>query len=162
MRKLSVSIISILILSFVASISCGTASERATEFSSEIERLRGLAAQGDREAQYWLGNAYFFGKEVQQNIDEAVSLYEKSSAQQFPAAMYTLGVFYLRGTFGVSKNEVEGVRLIEGAADRGVIDAACTLIITYSQVEGLKDEDRSLYWKKYIEEKGFDCVHGKK
>jgi len=48
--------------------------------SSDLTQIRAAAQQGDPEAQYQLGNAYYYGKGVPQDYKEAQMWYDKSAA----------------------------------------------------------------------------------
>jgi uncharacterized protein len=48
--------------------------------SSNLQQIRAAAQQGDAEAQYELGNAYYYGKGVPQDYKEAQMWYDKAAA----------------------------------------------------------------------------------
>ena len=49
--------------------------------SSDLESIRQAAAQGDAEAQYQLGDIYYYGEGVSKNYTRAVEWYRKSANQ---------------------------------------------------------------------------------
>jgi TPR repeat protein len=59
--------------------------------------LTPLADEGNREAQYWLADIYDNGLGVQPDTARALTLLEKSAAQEFVPAQRRLGELYLRG-----------------------------------------------------------------
>jgi hypothetical protein len=56
-----------------------------------VKWLRKAAAQGDAEAQFYLGNMYFNGTDVPENAAEAVKWWRKAAEQGHPDAIRQLG-----------------------------------------------------------------------
>ena len=82
-----------------------------------------LAENGNRQAQYYLGNYYYWGYgEIVQNYELAVQWWEKSAEQGLCDAQYNLGVCYDIGR-GVSKDVGKAVEWYLKAAKLGFIDA---------------------------------------
>ena len=102
-----------------------------------IDSLREKAEQGDKKAQYDLGQAFFKGNCIEQNLEEAVNWYRKAADQGHTSALYNLGVFYHYGR-GVTKNLQEAVRLYQAAADRNHKGALNNLAVCYERGEGVQ------------------------
>jgi TPR repeat protein len=62
---------------------------------------------------------YNRGRGVQKSEDEAANWYSKAAEQQHPGAEYQLGMMYLRGRGGLSKDETVGMQWLERAAEHG-------------------------------------------
>lgn len=60
----------------------------------EIEELKASAESGDANAQYELAAKYYRGDGVTKNIEQAISLYEKSANQGDSSSMYALALHY--------------------------------------------------------------------
>ncbi len=73
------------------------------------------ASQGDAEAQYELGNKYYYEED---EGEEAVEWYRKAAEQGNTDAMLCLGLCYAQGK-GVPQDLAEAVRLYRKAAEYG-------------------------------------------
>lgn len=62
----------------------------------EIEKLKTSAESGDANAQYELAEKYYGGDGVTKDIEQAISLYEKSANQDDSSSMYALASHYCR------------------------------------------------------------------
>lgn len=67
------------------------------------------AERGNAKAQCEAGNAYYYGKGVTQNYQEAVKWYKSAAKQRCAEAQYNLGFCYASGK-GVEKNYAEAVK----------------------------------------------------
>ena len=65
--------------------------------SSEVQKLRVAAEQGDAHAQNNLGSIYADGKGVAQDSAEAVKWFQLSADQGLVEAQFKLGVLYENG-----------------------------------------------------------------
>ena len=72
----------------------------------DIPSLKALAEQGDAEAQYMLGAAYYFGEGIDVDFKLGTDWYKKSAKQGNPNAQYSLGAAYWYGK-GVPKDRVQ-------------------------------------------------------
>ena len=106
----------------------------------ELEDLEVRAEAGNMEAQYELGCVYETGRLERfasrypcaplvwtaecftPDINEAIELWQKSSAQEYPPAMFRLAKEYAEGT-NIHQDSREAVRLWEKAAGSGNDDA---------------------------------------
>ena len=83
------------------------------------ERLQSLAEKGDAEAQYRLGQSYYYGKKgVPINYKEAIKWYRKSAIQGYFEAKYSLELCY-KNRLGVPDDYQEAIRFFKEAAEQG-------------------------------------------
>lgn len=73
MRKTKVTLLGIVAIALLSFVGCQSS-------SMSISDLRSAAERGDAEAQYELGNAYYYGKGVPQDYKEAQVWYGKAAA----------------------------------------------------------------------------------
>ena len=137
--------------------------ERKTETTKEnndtkiINLLTNEANQGDKNAQYKLGNYYDSGLKIEQNYDEAFKWYKKAAEQGHIDAQYNLGIYYKNG-YGIEQNYDEAFKWLEKATEQGHIDAQSELEETQYYL-GLYYEQKGNYleafkWFEKIAEKG--------
>lgn len=85
-----------------------------------------FAKDGDMEAQYNLGNAYYFGKGVEKNFVEAAKWYTKAAEQGLAEAQNNLAQCYEKGT-GVEKDQELAILWYGKAYDQGLPNAKANL-----------------------------------
>jgi len=88
-----------------------------------ISQLIQLSNLGCSTSQFYLGQAYEQGICVTSDMVEAVRYYKMAAQSGHLEAKYNLGVFYLRGEGGCECSEVQGMKLIEEAAQLGLMEA---------------------------------------
>ena len=86
--------------------------------AADINNLKMLANQGDKEAQYNLGYCYEYGEGVGKDLREAVSWYTRAAYQGDKNAQYNLGKCYYYGR-GVVVDMREAVNWYTKAANQG-------------------------------------------
>jgi len=112
-------------------------------FSDELLRR---AESGESQAQVDLGYAYYFGKGVPQNYEQAVLWYEKSAAQKNANAQNNLGGCYLSGK-GIPADPAKGVALYRSAAEQGFAVAQENLALSYCRGQGIeKNTTEAFAW----------------
>ena len=117
--------------------------------------LRKAAKQGNGEAEYLLGMAYYEGLGVSQNWDEARNWLAKSVEHGYPNAMYQLGFMYHYG-IGTEPNIMKALELYTNSQDLGYGKAMKMLGKVYHTGElGVSDENRSLHFY----EESFDKLY---
>lgn len=72
-------------------------------YSNDIDELIKQANNGDAEAQYNLGDIYYYGKSTNTDYEKAIYYYKLSAEQGNLYAQHNLGTMYYFGT-GVPKN----------------------------------------------------------
>ncbi len=90
------------------------------------------AERGDARAQFDLGSAYYYGKEIPQNYAEALRWYKMAADQAEPRAEDALGYMYLTGR-GVAEDHVEALRWYKRAAGHGGAKGQFDLGTVYGQ-----------------------------
>ena len=111
-----------------------------------FEDFHKSAEQGDAEAQFFLGTAYYSVQGVLQDASESVKLFRKAAEQGHAEAQLQLGRAYLMAD-GVSKDSAEAVKWYRKAAEQRLEDAAYYLGMIYAYGTGVpKDEIEGLAW----------------
>ena len=141
-----------------------------------VEQLRELAGQGNADAQYRLGDCYYYGwGVVNKDEAEAVKWYNKAAEQGNVTAQYQLGECYYYGD-GVNKDYAEAVKWYSKAAkqgsgyavvkrlrelaEHGNADAQCMLGYCYYHGNGV-DDDRAeaiKWWRKAAEQGNKEAI----
>ncbi len=88
------------------------------EFWAKFDELSFNAQTGDAESQNRIGEMYYYGDEVEQDLDQAVYWFKEAAKQKHADAMYNLGVCFVNGE-GVEKNKTTGLGFIRQAAKLG-------------------------------------------
>lgn len=88
------------------------------EFWQQFDELTFNAQAGDADAQNRLGEMYYFGDEIEQDLDQAAYWFKEAAKQRHADAMYNLGVCFIKGE-GVERDDVTGLRFIKQAAKLG-------------------------------------------
>ncbi len=121
--------------------------------AQSIEELSAKAEQGDAEAQYLLGEAYYFGQGVEEDLEEgvdrwtkAVDRWTKAAEQGHADAQYRLGEAYYFGQ-GVEQDPEEAVDWWTKAAEQGHAEAQYELGEAYHFGEGVEqDHAEAVRW----------------
>jgi TPR repeat protein len=113
-----------------------------------------LAVQGDRTAQFKLGEIYEEGKGVAKDSREAVRWYVVASSQGFAEAAFNLGRLYHDGR-GVPQNFARAREWYLIATRRGVIKAAANLGFMNASGEGGRPDYRqAIRWFVFAAQRG--------
>ena len=124
----------------------GLAAAQAGDYATALQEWTPLAADGDADAQYILGQMYNIGLGVPQDLVEAVRLSRLAADQGHATAQYILGVMYGNGQV-VSQDYAEAVRLYRLAADQGNAFAQTNLGLMYENGYGvLQDSVTAHMW----------------
>lgn len=94
--------------------------------TANIVTLMLKAKSGEAEAQNDLGEAYYDGKGVTENLPEAVKWFTKAAEQENVKAQYNLGECYYYG-YGVYKDYGEAEKWYTKAAEQGCAEAQNSL-----------------------------------
>ena len=107
-----------------------------------FEALEAIAARNTGEAEYMQGMQHWLDCEFEQAVD----LFQKAAAKDYPEACYLLGLCYTYGE-GVRVDLEEANRLFCLAADRDLAVAQRDLGRCYLYGEGVRpDPAKALYW----------------
>lgn len=151
--------ISLLVLTFIASMlpawACeGGAKERFMKGDySVVDDIRILAESGEPDAQFLLGEAYFWGKGVSEDFDKSKYWYLKSSDQGYPDALFLVGMNMFSGAFGYTHSPEKGIRYLESAAKKWNHQAICAL----SEIDKAYASILSANWKSIRSENNIIC-----
>lgn len=120
-----------------------------------------LAAQGNAEAQYFLGMAYTKGLGgVKKDYAEAAKWFQLAGAQGHVKAQYYLGVLYGTGE-GVTRDDAEAAKWWQLAAAQGDANSAWLLGGAYSNGQGVaQDYAEAAKWYRLAAAQGHaDAQH---
>ena len=123
--------------------------------TANIVTLTLKAKSGEAEAQNALGEAYYDGKGVTENLPEAVKWFTKAAEQENAKAQYNLGICYYYG-YGVQyRDRREAVKWYTRAAEQGNADAQNDLGYCYEFGEGVdKNLKEAVKWYTKAAEQG--------
>ena len=122
--------------------------------TANIVTLTLKAKSGEAEAQNALGEAYYDGKGVTENLPEAVKWFTKAAEQENAKAEYNLGNCYYYG-YGVYQNYGEAVKWYTKAAEQEYAEAQNSLGYCYEFGEGVdKNLKEAVKWYTKAAEQG--------
>ena len=124
--------------------------------------LRPRAENGDGEAQFQLGRAYYYGRTVELDYGRAAIWWERAAAQGHAQAMYNLAKLYDTGV-GVQKNVGLATEYVRQAANRGNHHALTLLGWFYEVGRGVEqDKEEAERWylrgTKAGDPEGYYCL----
>jgi hypothetical protein len=105
-------------------------------WEEKYKELMPLAASGNAEAQYDVGEMLERGRGVNKDLEEAFKWYLKSAEQGNTKGAYRTGLAYLKGK-GVKKSNEFALKWLQMAADRGYERAIYYLGVMYEKGEGV-------------------------
>lgn len=115
--------------------------------TANIVTLMLKAKSGEAEAQNALGEAYYDGKGVTENLTEAVKWFTKAAEQENAKAEYNLGVCYYYGYGAQYKDRGEAAKWYTKAAEQGLRLAQCNLGVCYEYGNGVeKNLEEAVKW----------------
>ena len=123
----------------------GKSSERAPASppsdisATDLLALRTAAAQGNAQAQVWLGALYFLGHGVPQDYVKARQWFDQAAAQGNADAQRSLGLLYNSG-WGVPQDYTKARQWYEKAAAQGDAGAQVWLGALYAQGHGVPQD----------------------
>ncbi|CAO3591813.1 unnamed protein product [Absidia cylindrospora] len=89
------------------------------------------ASIGDSDAQFQVAFMLSNGKGVEKNRSEAFQWYEKAATHGHKTALYSMGLYYVKGLEGVDKDLKKACECFEKAAQLGMITAMTSLASLY-------------------------------
>ena len=124
------------------------------DYSKYNDALYRKAQGGDAEAQYNLGDCYFYGRGVAKDYDKSAYWWRKAANQNYPVAVNDLGYCYENG-LGVTKDLSQAVDWYRKAAQLGHPMGQFNLGNCYYTGTGVsKDYDEATYWFRKSAEQG--------
>lgn len=118
--------------------------------TANIVTLTLKAKSGEAEAQNALGEAYYDGKGVTENLTEAVKWFTKAAEQENAKAEYNLGNCYYYG-YGVYENYGEAEKWYTKAAEQGCAEAQNSLGYYY-EINDLNPKKAVKWYTKAAEQ----------
>lgn len=118
--------------------------------TTNIVTLMLKAKSGEAEAQNALGEAYYDGKGVTENLTEAVKWFTKAAEQENAKAQYNLGKCYYYG-YGVYENYGEAEKWYTKAAEQGYAEAQNSLGYYY-EINDLNPKKAVKWYTKAAEQ----------
>jgi hypothetical protein len=111
-----------------------------------FNRIKPLAEQGNVEAQIVLAEAYFYGRGVETNRQEAVAWYRKAAVAGDASAQATLGLCVFRG-WGCEKDHNQAFRWYLRSAENGNLSAMNNIAYCYLHGFGVeKNPETGFSW----------------
>ena len=119
-----------------------------------IPWLRRASSQQYAPATYYLGHAYYFGKGVASDVDEAARLIQRAAEKEYAPAEADLGALYVLG-HGVERDLRRALHWLQKAAKQKDASAEFTLGMLYANGEGVgQDQSRAVKWLRLAAEHG--------
>ena len=123
-------------------------------YETALPIWRKLAAEGDANAQYALGVAYFKGQGISRDLSESMKWFERAANSGNVQAMFNLGAAYWEGN-GTRKSYAEAVEWWQKSAAAGQSAAQYNLGLAYYLGKGAEqDLDQALKWIRQAAENG--------
>ena len=124
------------------------------DYETALPIWRRLAAEGNADAQYALGVAYFKGEGVSRDLNDSMKWFEQAANSGNVQAMFNLGAAYWEGN-GTRQSYAEAVQWWEKSAAAGQSAAQYNLGLAYYLGKGAEqDFDQALKWIRQSAENG--------
>ena len=132
-----------LLVGFVALANAGFDDGKAAydrgDYAKAYKEFKAVAEQGHAEAQFSLGEMYYDGDGVTEDITEAVKWYRKAADQGLEAAQYNLEVMSRDGQ-AVPQDYTEAAKWYREAAEQGDSCAQYHLGLMYHNGQGVTQD----------------------
>ena len=109
------------------------------DYAKAVSLWEPYARQGNREAQYAMGVAFYEGKGASRDLDQAIEWFRKAADSGQTTAMFNLGVAYWEGR-GVKQNFSRAVDWWERAAELGDVTSQYNLGLAYYLGKGAEHD----------------------
>ena len=123
---------------------------------TDIGILRAQSDEGNSDAKFYLGTLYYIGKNLNQDFDKAIKLFEEASDGGNVSATFNLGIIYAKGR-GVDIDEKKAFDYYKKAAFGGLPQAQFNyaLWLREGRVEEANPTE-AMEWFKVSANKNFD------
>jgi hypothetical protein len=160
-RFLRVILLVLMSLSFAsvqATFTMGILKYVSRDYAAAYDEFKPLADQGDRSAQYYMGQMYRNGQGVEQNFKEAFKWYRLAAEQGEVRSQHIVAQLYHRGV-GVIQNHREAVKWYELAANQGQVGPQTDLAFMYRDDNVIRDHKEAIRWFKVLAEQDHAFAH---
>ncbi|ORX46295.1 HCP-like protein [Hesseltinella vesiculosa] len=99
----------------------------ALDLTLAFDHYRIAATHGDCDAQFQVGFMLSNGKGVARNRNQAFEWYERAGKQGHKTALYSLGIYHVKGLEGCAKDLEKAAQYFEQAAQLGLVRAMTAL-----------------------------------
>ncbi len=124
------------------------------KYTKAMKWYKRAAAQGNTDAQYFIGDMYYEGQGVRQNYAEAFKWFKLAAAQGQADAQYYIGFMYDMGE-GVAQDDAEAFKWYKLAAANGNRSAQYIIGHMYYEGQGVaQDYTEALKWLKLAARQG--------
>ena len=121
----------------------------------KIEQLKDKAEQGDIKSQLSLAYAYYEGRGIEENKEEAFKWYMKAAERSNSEAELNVGYMFDTGE-GVEENKEEAFKWYMKAAWQGEPDAVYNVGCMYDTGEGVEEnKEDAFYWYMIAAKNGY-------
>lgn len=135
---------------------------RAGDFDKAVEVYRQSAEEGNAEAQFDIGYAYYTGEGISRDYTSAAMWFKRSARQQFAKAMYNLAYCYMNGR-GVPRDYDKAYSLLVESAEKEYKRAQLTLADCFARgVLVEQNEAESNKWRNRAEGKSAENENAEK
>lgn len=110
------------------------------DYAAVVGPMTSLAKQGDMHAQFFLHAMYMYGLGVPTDKPKAVRWLRKSAQEGDLAAQAILGMLYMAGQDGLSKDDAKAVPLLSKAAEGSMVMAQAMLGSLYLRGHGVHQD----------------------
>lgn len=118
------------------------------------ELLHNAAEQGDANAQYLLGDCYYYGKGVDRNRNKAVEWYSKAALNNYARAQDKLGDCYYFGQ-GIAQDKRKAIEWYGKAAEQGFPRSQIIMGDFYYLGDDVtRDRNKAVQWYRRADGKG--------
>ena len=115
------------------------------------------AEQGHPRAQRNLGQCYYEGNGVPEDLAKAIKLFRQAAEQGDTVGQFLLGECLTYGD-GIAQDEAKGITLVRKAAMKGHADAQFSLGLYYYSLAVPKDEDLAARWFRKAAKQGHETA----
>ena len=124
--------------------------------NTDILILKAQSDEGNSDAKFYLGTLYYSGKNLDQNFDKAISLFQEASDGGNVSATFNLGIIYAKGR-GVDVDEKKAFSYYKKAAFGGLPQAQYNYALWLREGRTVEANPvEAIEWFKVSANKNFD------
>ena len=146
-------------IAYSVSKSGGSTGKDAPSQTELFAKTVKAAEAGNAEAQFELGNMYFYGRNgTPINNPLALTWYQKAAEQGYAAAQFAMGQMYAIG-FTVPKDMSEAVKWYQKAAEQGHMEAIQKLALYYEGGNVENYSEAAKWYQKAVEQGDMSAMY---